>query len=105
MKVGRKTVLASGFRVKKENKKDSVVPLFDHYGVGFSLCDKFNTCLHEKAWPNILQGDKKVNFNYLFTCVLINTYHLWLDSARENEDRSNVTWQEFCHDLAFEMIS
>ena len=103
-KVGRKTVLGAGFRVKREGKKDNVVPLFDHYGVGFSLCDKFNTCLHKKAWPYKLQGDKKVHWNYLFTCILINTYHLWLDSARKDEDRSKVTWQEFCHELAFEMI-
>ena len=37
--------------------------------------------------------------------ILINTYHLWIDSAHKNEDRSSLQRQEFCHDLAFEMIS
>ena len=79
--------------------------MYDHYGSGFSNCDKFNKCIHGKTWPFKLQGDKRVNSNYIFTCILINTYHLWIDSAHVNEDRSSLQWQEFCHDLAFEMIS
>ena len=103
--LGRKTVLGVGFEVKKKTKASKVIPMYDHYGSGFSNCDKFNKCIHKKTWPFKLQGDKRVNSNYIFTCILINTYHLWIDSAHVNEDRSSLQWQEFCHDLAFEMIS
>ena len=104
MNLGRKTVLGTGFQKKKNKEKEEIVPMYDHYAVGFSNCDKYNRVLHGKTWPYRLQGDKRVNSNYIFTCVLINTYHLWIDSAPKDEDRSKVSWFTFCHELAFEMI-
>ena len=81
-----------------------IVPMYDHYGVGFSNCDKFNKALHGKTWPYKVQGDQRAHSNYIFTCILINTYHLWKDSGNKDEDRNTVSWQKFCLELAYEMI-
>ena len=43
-KVGRKTVLGTGFKVKDEVVKDNVVPLFECYGVACFLCYKLEFC-------------------------------------------------------------
>ena len=102
--LGKKTVIGLGFEVKKETEKDMIVPMYDHYGVGFSNCDKFNKALHGKTWPYKVQGDQRAHSNYIFTCILINTYHLWKDSGNKDEDRNTVSWQKFCLELAYEMI-
>lgn len=102
--LGKKTVIGLGFEVRRERKKDMIVPMYDHYGVGFSNCDKFNKALHGKSWPYKVQGDQRAHSNYIFTCILINTFHLWKDSGSKDNDRSKVSWQKFCHELAYEMI-
>ena len=33
---------------KKKKEKDDIVPMYNHYAVGFSNCDKYNRVLHEK---------------------------------------------------------
>lgn len=50
--LGRKTVLGVGFEVKKKTKASKVIPMYDHYGSGFSNCDKFNKCIHKKYGPS-----------------------------------------------------
>ena len=93
MNLGRKTILGTEFQQKKKKEKDDIVPMYDQYAVG----DKYNRVLHGKTWPYRLQGDKRINLNYIFTFVLINTYHLWIDSGSKDEDRSKVSWLTFCH--------
>ena len=102
--LGKKTVIGPSFEAKKETEKDMIVPIYDHYGVGFSNCDKFNKVLHGKTWPYKVQGDQRAHSNYIFTCILINAYHLWKDSGNKDEDRNTVSWQKFCLELAYEMI-
>ena len=45
-----------------------------------------------------------IRFVQIFTCVLINIYHLWIDSGTKKENRKNTSWLQFCAGLAFEMI-
>ena len=104
VRLGKKFVLGSGFEVGVKAKNDHVCPMFDHYCMGFSGCDKFNRALHGKSWPYKLQGDRRVASDYLLTSVLINVYHLWIDAAPANENRRNISWRNFCSDLALEMV-
>ena len=53
----RKTVLGTGFVVKKVTKTEKVIPMYDHYAVGFNNCDGFNKILKEKNRPFKLRGD------------------------------------------------
>ena len=88
----------------KKSKKHSI-PMFDEYNVGFNVCDKYNRVLHDKSWSYRLSGDLRVCSDYISTCILINTYHLWIDAGGRNEARREVSWLQFCTDLAFEMVS
>eukprot|EP00957_Ditylum_brightwellii_P165104 12570200-Ditylum_brightwellii.AAC.1 len=102
--LGKKFVMGTGFKVRKKDASWHVCPMFDHYNLGFNNCDKFNKTLHGKSWPHKLHGDKRVALDYLFTCVLINVYHLWIDAALAGEKHKDVMWKEFCMDLAKEML-
>ena len=103
-RIGKKCVIGYGYEKVKKRRNDYVIPMFDHYNIGFCVCDKYNRVLHGKTWPHRLIGDHRVFSNYMFTCILINTYHLWIDAGGRHEDRSKISWQEFCTDLAIEMV-
>ena len=91
--------------MKKKETNDPVIPLFDHYNVAFSGCDKFNWTMHGKNWPFTRRGDFRVGSDYLITAFLINCYHLWIDAGPLSEGRVNVGWMEFCVELAEEIVS
>eukprot|EP00957_Ditylum_brightwellii_P137697 10497097-Ditylum_brightwellii.AAC.1 len=95
--------MGTGFEVRKKDASCCVCPTFDHYSLGFNNCDEFNKALHGKSWPH-KHGDKRVASDYLFTSILINVYHLWIDAALAGEKCKDVTWKQFCMDLAKEML-
>ena len=73
---------------KREN--DNVILLFDEYNAGFNTCDRFNKVLHVKSWSYRLHGDHKVFLNHIFTCSLINIYHLWINVGTNEENKSEL---------------
>ena len=75
----------NGFGRYTSGEKDNVIPMFDHYNAGFNACERFYRVLYGKLWPCRLYGDHEVCSNYMLTCVLINTYHLWMDSGTRKE--------------------
>ena len=103
-RIGKKFVLATGFEVVGKAQDNHVCPLYDQYCMGFNGCDLYNRCLHSKTWPYKQQGDICNGSDYLFTCVLINTYHLWIDAGRPEDNRRDVKWRDFCTQLAHEML-
>ena len=50
------------------------------------------------------RGDYCVGFDYLFTSILINCYHLWIDAGLLSEERDKVSWFEFCVQLSEEIV-
>ena len=103
-RLGKKFVLSTGFEVARKIPGDHSCPMYDHYKQGFSNCDKFNKVLHGKTWPYRLNGNWMAASDYLFTCVLINVYHLWIDAGPSTANCKAVSWKEFCFDLAEEML-
>ena len=99
-RLGKKCVITNGYEVVGKAQSDHVCPLYDHYCVGFNGCDLFNRVLHGKSWPYKLHGDIRNASDYLLTCVLVNTYHLWIDAGNEEDHRRDVKWDEFCTFLA-----
>ena len=87
-----------------EEKFDNVIPLFDQYNAGFNAWGRFNRVLHGKSWTHRQLGDHKVYLNYIFSCALINIYHLWINAGTKKEIRNETNWLQFCIELAYEMI-
>ena len=59
------------------------IPVYDEYNLSFSTCDKFNKSLSNKTWPfktgcRARSGLDGNTFNYFFSSVLVNTYHIHL---------------------------
>ena len=50
------------------------------------------------------RGDFRVGSDYLFTSILINCYHLWIDAGLLSDDRDKVGWFEFCVQLSEEIV-
>eukprot|EP00957_Ditylum_brightwellii_P111439 8500046-Ditylum_brightwellii.AAC.1 len=44
--LGKFFVIGTGFEARKKDASCHVCPMFDHYSLGFSNCDKFNKALH-----------------------------------------------------------
>eukprot|EP00957_Ditylum_brightwellii_P110827 8452918-Ditylum_brightwellii.AAC.1 len=103
-KLGKKFVLRTGFEKKKEDAESRGIPMYNHCKMIFSHCNKFNNALHGKAWHYKLQDEQRIACYYLFTCVLINVYHLWIDAGHSGVNCKVVMWKEFCTDLAREIL-
>ena len=103
-RIGKKVVLANGFEVCIKKSEDAVIPLFDHYNVAFSGCDKFNWTMHGKSWPMKRRGDFRVGSDYWFTLILIDCYHSWIDSGLLSDERDKVSWFKFCVQLSEEIV-
>jgi len=99
--VGKKYVLGYQYERKQREPGDDVLPLFDEYAAGFSGCDNFNQCMHGKTWSYRNSSDAQAANDYMFTSILINTYHLWQDVGN---DRDDVSFSDFCEMLAIDMV-
>eukprot|EP00957_Ditylum_brightwellii_P080462 6119716-Ditylum_brightwellii.AAC.1 len=45
-RLGKKFVLGTAFEKKRKYNESGGIPMYDHYKMGFSVCDKFNKALH-----------------------------------------------------------
>ena len=101
--IGKKFVLGLGYEKREKKKGDDICAVYDHYKVGFYLCNGFNQVMHGKTWPCKSKGDLNSGFNYLYTTTLLNTHHLWMDADPAN--RMCVSFKSFCTGLAHEMAA
>ena len=102
--VGKKLDMSNAFTVKMgESHRKGCLPVNDHYNAGFAGCDQFNQGLHGKTLPLITKrcragSDVKAGYNYLFTCILLNTYHAYLSLNRLGQDV--CSFNDVCASLA-----
>ena len=89
--VGKKLVLAGNCitRTQHTSGKRGCIPVYDEYAAGFAGCDNFNQIMHGKKWPferkkSAAGADYANGWNYMFTSILLNCYHLWVDSDYKN---------------------
>ena len=69
--------------------------------MGFSGCGNLNEVMHGKTWTYCYLRHKKAGNDYIFTSVLINYYHIWLN-VDKNID--NVSFIDFRIVLAVEIV-
>ncbi|RMD66873.1 hypothetical protein D6817_03130 [Candidatus Pacearchaeota archaeon] len=109
--VGKKFVMSNAFKVVATKKREGEVLVFDVYKEAFNACDRFNKVMHGRTWPyrpsgktrgGGCTGDRAASWNYLFTSLLINCWHLWLD--KEHKTKEEKDWKEFCNELAVGIV-
>ena len=103
-KLGKKNVHSNGYKLLKKPKKDTSFATYDDYKAGFGGCDRFNKLLANKNWPYVVKSDRQASSNYIFSCLVLNAYFLFLDINQENPENFNMTYSSFCADLAKEIV-
>ena len=102
-KIGKKLVLTTAFKKVSKSTKKGALPAFDHYKGGFQGCDNFNRAIHGRTWPfrSGSAGKEGINgniFNYHFTALLINTWHVYC--ALQKKQPKDVPFDQFTLKLA-----
>ena len=77
----------------------------EQYGVVFNNCDGCIQIFNGKIGRSFFRVDTKNDSDYLFTCILINAYHFWINDSHVGEDMKEVKWNDICLKLDLEMIS
>ena len=102
--IGKKLVMSNAFIVKKKKalKKGSLA-VYDHYHAGFAGCDRFNQGLYGKNLPIVTKrshagSDMKAGYDYLFTCLLLNTYYAYLSLNKLSQE--TCSFEEVCLSIA-----
>lgn len=101
--LGRKYVMSNACTLEKVRSAGNSVPLFDLYGATFNVCDKYNQQLHNHTWPLRKGGfqrggEKGTQHNYIFSCILQNTFNLY--SEVMGEDYQEQNFRTNCVNLA-----
>lgn len=102
--VGKKLVMSNAFVCKSGKRTPAgAIPIYDHYNNGFSGCDKFNSGLHGKTYPYVTRrsragSDMHCGWNYLLSCVLLNTYNAYL--YLNDLNMSQASFNDVCAALA-----
>ena len=104
-----KITFSNSFKPNYKNhyRNENLPPLFFEYKTFYNGCDLFNKCLDSKYFPcsskrSHAGGDILANWNYLFTSILLNTYHIYLDLDYDN--RKQINFKNFCVMLSEELI-
>jgi len=106
--IGKKYVMSNAFRKFTGRTRKGSIPVYDYYNAGFSGCDQFNRAMHKRTWPFltrkcVMGTDKSNGWNYLFTVVILNVWHLWINADPEN--RKPVSYNNFCQALASSLVT
>ena len=88
----------------KKGEKDTSFSLYDDFKVGFGAWDKFNKGLANKTWPYVVKNDVHATSNYLFSCIVLHAYHLFIDVDYRNPCRISCSYSLFCSELAREIM-
>ena len=81
---------------------------YDTYKLAFSICDHFNRALKDRKWPFkcapnafVLTGERKLQYNMLFSCILENVFNLYDDvNAVESNSPLRLPFNVKCFELA-----
>ena len=90
--------------MKKKAKKDTSCAPYDNYKTGFVGCDRFNKLLANTTWPHVVKSDRQAASNYIFSSIVLNAFHLFLDGDPNNTENLTCTYSSFCAELAKEII-
>jgi hypothetical protein len=101
--LGQKFVLSNAFTASEGNTRKGWVPGCDDFSIMFNVCDQYNRSLHEKSWPHRCQTAPQQQHNFLFTCILMNTYHAYLDAQHLRPE--NLDYKSFGEQLADELYT
>ena len=103
---GRKMCMSNAFILQKvrstQHKHD--IPVYDHYGKGFSDCDQFNNDLQRHGWWPFTHGGRNksgeegTQDTFMWTSILQNTYHAYLAINEISSD--NFEYFDFLITLA-----
>jgi hypothetical protein len=105
--IGRKWVMTNCAAKTVARTIGLVVPVFTIYKVTFSACDRFNKALHGTTWPlkkggYTTSGGEGAEYNFLFTCILHNTFNCFYDIT--NRASSEIDFRLCCLTLADEIF-
>ena len=86
----------------------NTILIYNTYIMLFGWCDYFNKALSGRSWPFQSGGCGHLgvdgnSFNYLFTCVLVNTYHTYL--SINGQQPSDASYKTFCSALVNSLIN
>ena len=92
--VGRKSVYANCFTLEATPSDPHTIPVYNYYNTTFGGCDKFNSRMHGHTWPFRSGGHGRKGldgngFDYLFTAMLVNIFHVWKQDSNLNPRDNN----------------
>ena len=106
---GRKMCMSNAFVLQKvrstQHKHD--IPVYDHYGKGFSDCDQFNNDLQRHGWWPFTHGGRNksgeegTQDTFMWASILQNTYHAYLAINEISSD--NFEYFDFLITLAHDI--
>ena len=98
--------MSNAFSLQKvrsiQHKHD--IPVYDHYGKGFSDCDQFNNDLQRHGWWPLTHRERNksdeegTQDTFMWTSILQNTYHAYLAINEISSD--NFEYFDFLITLA-----
>lgn len=100
-KIGRKFVMSNAYTKTAGNTRKGFVPGCDDFSLMFNTCDHFNREMHDKTWPHRCSTAPHQLHNYHMTCMLLNTYNIWLDKKKIAVN--DLSFKEFGVQLANEL--
>lgn len=104
--IGKKFVLSNFFLLEDKKHPKNAIPLWDHYKICFSLCDRFNRELHDCTWPyrhggGTRYGDFGAVHDFIFSSILENVNNAFFDIKKI--DPTSMTFKELCERLSDEL--
>ena len=104
-----KTLVYFNCHINIDDKKNLKhhVPVYDHYGPLFCLCDKFNKAIVGKNFPFRVggghrQGPEASIVDYLVVSVLMTSYHAYLYTQKKKPHE--FPFRSFTEDLAVQLV-
>jgi len=102
--IGKKLCFSNAYKLKTGKRtKKGTVPAYDYYNAGFAGCDRYNQRMYNRGWRHPIRRTKMgtdivAGWNYLYTTILLNCWHLWI--GLKPEERMDATFKSFTAELA-----
>jgi len=89
-------------------KCDGIIPGYELYKQLFEVCDRFNRGLHDKSFPHKrggkkTKGDLGCAHDFLFACILQNTFNVY-DELNKNIEENSSDFKKKCCLLSQQMF-
>jgi hypothetical protein len=79
-RLGKKYVLTNALKHSTGSTPKAWIPGCDDFALMFSTCDHYNRELYGKTFPHRASSDCLALNDFLFSCVLLNTFHVYVYS-------------------------